>query len=184
MRLTYQQQGMIGQNEFAKFVMLGSNGEVELNPPLTDDDGRDFEAHRRRQFGRGLSIQVKNAMRLRIHGRARRLKLQVRLPKNRANGSPLLWYFFAHMNPKLMEFASPCFLIPSLVFHRLVSPRPRGHLVYYTFEASMSSSSRDMWSRYQVETRHIGRRLLQVLARIEKRERDLELLLAADQAAA
>ena len=183
MRLTFQQQGMISQNEFAKFAMLGSNGEIELNPPLTDDDGRDFEVHRRRQFGRGLSIQVKSAMRLRVHGRVRHLKVDARYPKNRLHGSPFLWNFFAHMDPDRMEFSSPCFLIPSLIFHRRLRPRLVGHLAYYAFEASMSPTSQDMWSRYQVESRHIGRRLLQILSQIEKREREMEMLLAADQAA-
>jgi hypothetical protein len=183
MRITSQQQGMVSQNEFAKFAMIGSNGEIELNPALTDDEGRDFEVHHRNRFGRGLSIQVKSVLQLRLRHANRYIDLFVWVPRGRVKASAYLWYFFAYLDPVRMEFANPSFLIPSLALHRL-RPRLVGHRLAFTVEMNVSPTSRDKWSRYQVETRHIGRRLLQILAGIEKREREMEMLLAMDQAAA
>jgi hypothetical protein len=183
MRITWQQLGMVSQNEFAKLAMMGSDGEVELSPPLTDDDGRDFEVHRKGRFGRGLSIQVKSNLKLRLIQGRRYIEHTIHMPVRRMHASALLWYFIAHLDTTRMEFANPCFLLPSAALYRFAR-RWKGHRIQYHFEASMSPTSRDRWSRYQVETRHIGRRLLQILSQIERREREVEMLLAMDQAAA
>src|SRR5437899_13046971 len=68
LHITLVQQGLIVQQEFAKLVMMGSKGRIELAPPLTDDERRDWELHVRGQFGFGLAVQVKSSMRLE-HGR-------------------------------------------------------------------------------------------------------------------
>jgi hypothetical protein len=45
-RISLLQQGLIVQQEFAKLLMMGSGGPLELAPPLlTDDERRDFEIH-------------------------------------------------------------------------------------------------------------------------------------------
>ena len=42
LHITLVQQGLIVQQEFAKLVMMGSKGRIELAPPLTDDERRDW----------------------------------------------------------------------------------------------------------------------------------------------
>jgi len=56
------QQGVIAQNEFAKLVMIGSGGKIELAAPLTDEERRDFEIHIHGQYGSALAMQVKSAL--------------------------------------------------------------------------------------------------------------------------
>jgi hypothetical protein len=45
MPLSLVQQGLIAQQEFAKLLMMGSDGRIEVASPLTDDERRDFEIH-------------------------------------------------------------------------------------------------------------------------------------------
>ena len=51
MALSSIQQGLIAQYEYAKFLMLGSGGLLELAAPMTDDERRDYEIHRRGRYG-------------------------------------------------------------------------------------------------------------------------------------
>lgn len=184
MRISTEQQGSIVQAELAKFAMMGSDGEIEVNPALTDDDGRDLEIHRRRTFAGSLAVQVKSSLKLEADYRHLTLACKFLAPKNQRRSSPLYWFFFAYLDPRQMSVSDPCFLVPSGAFYRLAPSQLTGHYVAYQFHASMSPTSRDKWSRYQVETRHIGRRLLAILSTIEKREREMEILLTADLAAA
>src|SRR5207245_9938532 len=62
--ISHVQQGVLAQNEFAKLAMLTSDGRIEVNPPKSDDDRRDFELHLKHRFGRALSIQQKSALQL------------------------------------------------------------------------------------------------------------------------
>ena len=45
MPLSLVQQGLIVQQEFAKLLMLGSDGRIEVAAPLTDDERRDYVIH-------------------------------------------------------------------------------------------------------------------------------------------
>src|SRR5712692_1173099 len=45
MAISLFQQGLIVQQEFAKLLMLGSGGRIEVAAPLTDDERRDCESH-------------------------------------------------------------------------------------------------------------------------------------------
>jgi hypothetical protein len=83
-----------------------------------------------------------------------------------------------------MELANPCYLVPSAALYRLAPRNHDGRMTTYKFDPNTSPTSRDKWTGYRVDTNDIGRRLLQILAGIEKREREMELLLALDQAAA
>jgi hypothetical protein len=168
MRITPQQQGPIAQNELAKFAMIGSDGEIELHPALTDDDGSDFEVRRRRRFGWILTIQVKSSLRLRRNFKQMELSVKVLIPANQLGGHRAFWFFFAHLNSRRLEFANPCFLVPSIVFYRK-APRWRvKNKTMYEFAASMSPTSRDQWCRYRVDTKDIGRRLLEILSDMER----------------
>src|SRR5438552_4720822 len=63
-RISLVQQGIIAQNEFAKLLMMGSRGLIELAAPLTDEERRDFEIHIHGFYGLALAVQVKSVMRL------------------------------------------------------------------------------------------------------------------------
>ena len=64
LRISDVQQGVVTQNEFAKLVMMGSGGRIELAAPLTDEERRDFEVHVHGRYGSALALQVKSAMEL------------------------------------------------------------------------------------------------------------------------
>src|SRR2546421_7895173 len=103
MRISLVQQGLIVQQEFAKLLMMGSKGRIELAPPLTDDAQRDYEIHVRGQYGFGLAIQVKSTMKLRpIGGHARYLHSFFPVRATRLVNNPLYWYFIAYLDPQVM----------------------------------------------------------------------------------
>jgi hypothetical protein len=58
------QTGVIAQNEFAKLLVIGSDGRLEVSWPMTDDDRRDAEVHIGGKFGGWVSFQVKAATHL------------------------------------------------------------------------------------------------------------------------
>src|SRR2546430_14460589 len=59
-RISLVQQGVIAQNEFAKLLMMGSRGLIELAAPLTDEERRDFEIHIHGSYGSALAVQGKS----------------------------------------------------------------------------------------------------------------------------
>src|SRR5207302_7264982 len=173
MRISDVQQGVIVQQEFAKLVMMGSKGRIELAPPLTDDERRDWELHVRGQFGFGLAVQVKSSMRLE-HGRrpTPRLHCFFRVATRRLVTSPLFYYFLAYLDPKLMRLADPAFLIPSSVFHAHAGPVRHGANIEFTFLGSMSATSHDHWRPFQVNTLELGEKMLEVMRDL-RRHRNL-----------
>src|ERR1700694_5788168 len=127
MRISLVQQGLIVQQEFAKLLMMGSRGRIEVASPLTDDERRDYEIHVRGQYGFGLAIQVKSTIGLhRRGGNAHYLRILFPVRATRVVNNPLYWYFFASLDPKLMRFADPVFLIPSKEFHEHAAPKRHG----------------------------------------------------------
>src|SRR4029077_10289498 len=126
------------QQEFAKLVMMGSKGRIELAPPLTDDEQRDWELHVRGQFGFGLAVQVKSTMHLEGGGNViPRLHTFFRVPIKHLVTSPLFYYFIAYLDPKLMHLADPAFLIPSTFFHKYAAPVRHGAYMQFSFAGSM-----------------------------------------------
>jgi len=181
------QQGLIVQQEFAKLVIMGSRGQIELAPPLTDDERRDYEIHVRGQYGFGLAIQVKSALRLRknIGGKARHLRIYFPVRATRVVNNPLYWYFLANLDTTLMRFANPVFLIPSTDFHKHAAPRRRGAFWHFAFAASMEADTRDHWHQFRVDTLELGGRVLQIMRDLRRRrdslaERPTELLSVPD----
>ena len=59
------QQGVVAQYEFAKLLILTSDGQLEPAVPMTDDERRDFEVHVKGNFRANLAIQLKSAFFLR-----------------------------------------------------------------------------------------------------------------------
>jgi len=179
LHITLVQQGLIVQQEFAKLVMMGSKGRIELAPPLTDDERRDWELHVRGQFGFGLAVQVKSTMNVKQKRRVVPvMHCAFKVPIKHLVSSPYFYYFLAYLDPKLMRLADPVFVVPSSVFHRDAYPNRVGAYVQFNFIANMAPSSRDRWLPYQVNTLEVGEKVLEVMADLKRRR------VPMDQAAA
>ena len=173
MPFSNEQHGVIAEHEFAKLLMMGSGGKIELAAPLTDEERRDFEIHVHGQYGSGLAVQVKSTLALkRHHAKARYLHIFLAVRTERVVNHPLYWYFIAYLDSKLMRFDEPAFFIPSNEFHKHASPSRRGNVSRFTFEASMEPEARDHWYPYRVGTLELGERVLEVM-RDHKNGRDL-----------
>lgn len=168
MAITPVQQGLIVEHEFAKLLMMGSGGKVELARPLSDDERRDYEVHVQGQYGFGLAIQVKSNTRLRLKDTMRHLHIYFATRASRVVSSPYYWYFFAYLDPKGMGFGEPTFLIPSKEFHDHGDQGRRGDLRWFTFGASMEERSRDHWQPYRVGTLELGARVLEIMHDLNK----------------
>jgi hypothetical protein len=162
--LTSIQEGIISQNEFAKLVMLTSNGLLEVNPAKTDDENRDFELHRRGQFGHALSIQVKARFQVDERNGRRTLEILVKAGENGRRKLPVaadFHYFLAHFDPRIMRFAAQ-FLVPSTTLHSPERRRKKSGWSY-TFNANLGSGSHDRWVPFRIDQKDLGGRLLALL---------------------
>lgn len=157
------QQGVIAQNEFAKLVMMGSRGMIEMAFPLTDEERRDFEIHIRGQYGSALALQIKSARELANMGKARYLRVRFSVRDDRLVSDPIFWYFFAHLDPKTMRFADPTFLIPSHDLHKRVARSRHEGTWDFLFVASMEPRSQDEWAQYRVSQFELGKRLMAII---------------------
>ncbi len=163
-RISLVQQGIIAQNEFAKLLMMGSRGLIELAAPLTDEERRDFEVHLHGIFGRALAVQVKSVLELGdLGGKARYLRSRFSVRASRLVSDPLFWYFFAFLDPKTMRFADPTFLVPSLQMHEAANPTRSGGFWNFTFEASMEPGSHDRWVPYRVNALDLGEKAIAIM---------------------
>jgi hypothetical protein len=175
--LSRVQAGVVSVSEFAKLVMLGSEGELEANLPVTRDDQRDLEVYPHGQFDPGISFQVKSSMHLFRHDRQSDLLLiNFRIADERVRSDPRFWYFFAYLDREQMGFGNPCFLIPSEVVHLHAAPRRRKQFIYFFFQGSMAAGSADRWAPYRVEPLKLGQRVLEIvrsLADPDDRSREL-----------
>lgn len=128
MALNSVQIGVIAQMEFAKLLMMGSKGKLEVASPISDDERRDAEVHLHGAFGQGLAFQVKSSMQL--YGRprlvVRLLYIHFSVARKRLHSDPRFWYFFAHLDPKTMAFQDPVFLVDSSTVHKHALARLRG----------------------------------------------------------
>jgi hypothetical protein len=166
--LSNVQIGLIGQMEFIKLGTMGSKGALDYASPYADDDRRDHEIHRRGRFGPELAVQTKVKTTLHKIWRQQQLHVTFAVPARRVVSSAMYWYFFAHLDRRAMRFINPCFLVPSAVVHRRCTSRSRRTTRVFAFVASVSPHSHDCWVRYRVETKDIGRRLLQILAELQR----------------
>lgn len=164
MTISKVQQGVITQNEFAKLVMLTSEGRIEVSPPKSDDERRDFELHLKGRFGRTLSIQEKTVLQL-FQPKKGRAKLHIYMGKmkRRPRGSRSFYYFLGWFDPVIMRFRDPVFVVPSLVLHREAMLRKTGKYWHLNFRASVDPASQDKWAIYQVEQTALGRALMRLM---------------------
>ena len=169
MRISSVQQGLITENEFAKFLMVGSGGKIELAKPVSDDEARDYEIHIRGQYGMGFACQVKSAMSLHKRSKnVRYINIFFDIAVERLVNSPFYWYFVAYLDPKSMGLADPTFLIPSEDFHRLAAPIQRDGKWRFSMAANMEAKSRDRWNPYRVRTLELGERVLEISRDLSK----------------
>ncbi|HYM96184.1 MAG TPA: hypothetical protein VET26_02685 [Candidatus Sulfotelmatobacter sp.] len=171
MAITQQQWAPLAQNEILKFAILGSRGAIEINPVTIDDEGRDLEVHRRGRFGTSLSLQVKSSATLYRypHNDAYHLWLSVALKRERVRSDPAYWYAIGYFSRDRLGIVDPVFLIPSAVFYRRCGRTLYRNHVQFSFQASLSPSSRDKWSAFKVPARQLGPRLLAILRDLERR---------------
>ena len=163
MRISSVQQGLIAEYEFAKFLMVGSGGKIELAKPVSDDEARDYEIHIRGKYGMGFACQVKSAMSLhKMSKNVRCINIFFDIAAERLVNSPFYWYFVAYLDPKSMGLADPTFLIPSEDFHRLAAPIQRSGMWRFSMAANMEAKSRDRWNPYRVGTLELGERVLEI----------------------
>src|SRR5256885_4510678 len=159
MALTPTQQGIIGQTEVAKLIVIGSGGAIEVAWPWTDDDHRDIEVHRK-GFVDPVALQVKTTWRFWVHRKSEVIQILFTLPQSRVLDDPTFWYVFAYMDPETMALRDPLFLVPSKVVHDYAEPHLVGSRWHFTFEASLKAGSKDRWSAYRVAPNGLGKRLL------------------------
>jgi hypothetical protein len=171
------QQGVISEREFMKLLMLGSDGELEVSAPVTDDERRDLETHIRGQFGQGLIFQVKSTTYIDHRFKARRLSIHFPVAKDRLVSHPLFWYFFGYLDVEAMGFADPVFPVPSEEVHQHANPELRGDTWSFNFAPSMEPDAKDYWRKYQHATNEVGAYILHVL---RTQKRTVPPLLAAE----
>ena len=165
-RISLVQQGVIAQNEFAKLLMMGSRGLIELAAPLTDEERRDFEIHIHGSYGSALAVQVKSVTELvRLSKNVRGLHCQFTVRAFRVVNDPLFWYFFACLDRQTMRFVDPTFLVPSNIVHQQASPVKTGGFWEFTVQASMEPGSNDRWTPYRVNTLDLGKKALAIMRR-------------------
>jgi len=92
-----QQEGVIGQYEFTKLVVLGGGGQLEVDEPISDDERRDEEIHRKHRFRPSVAFQVKTSKRLGPPPR-RLLDIRFNVPATQVVTDRAFWYFFAHLD--------------------------------------------------------------------------------------
>jgi hypothetical protein len=177
MPISLVQQGLIVQQEFAKLLMLGSGGRIEVAAPLTDDERRDYEIHVHGQYGFGLAAQVKSVRNLRRHrgGHARYMQCQFPIRATRIVNNPYFWYFIAQLDIELMRFADPVFFIPSSVFHKIADPQRKGAFWRFVMTANMEKRTHDKWEPYRVDPLQLGKHVLRIMNDLKK-HRDQESL--------
>jgi hypothetical protein len=162
MAITNTQEGVITEAEFAKIVILTTDGLAVPTRPVADDDRRDFEIHIRRQFRGSVAVQTKTSKRFRLRGKSRILEIHFRVT-GRIISNPRFWYFFAHFDVKGMRFTDPVFLVPS----RFVHKHARNGTIYgeaqFAVSASMEPNARDKWAPFRLSQAEVGPRLLEIL---------------------
>jgi len=170
MALTSTQRGVLGQSEAAKLIVWGSGGEVEVAWPWTDDAHRDIEGHLRRDFASPIALQVKTTWRLWTHHQSEVIQIPFSLPRDRVVDDPRFLYLFGFMDPAIMGYRAPLFLVPSTDVHARAMPRLVDGRWRFTFQASLKPGAQDRWSPHRVDPLDVGGRVLDVMRGLEKQK--------------
>jgi hypothetical protein len=163
------QQGVVAQYEFAKLLILTSDGQLEPAVPVPDDDRRDFEVHVKRNFKTNLAVQLKSAIFLQHQFRSYNLAITFTVRKDRLVSDPLFWYAIMCLNLASLGYRDVLFLVNSEEMHRHESPRLIGDIWHFEFFANMSPDSKDRWRPSQVTGKDLGKKVLQLLREVPLR---------------
>ena len=165
MPITSVQQGVIGQFLAAVLMMLGSDGLLEVAAPMSDDERRDQEIHIRGLFGLGLALQVKTSTLLHLPKRSVHplLKVHFSVQAERLIDHPLFWYLFAYLDTEKMCLGDPLFLVPSAFVHSHGLARQEAGRWHFQLQARMSPTAHDIWAPWQVASRNLGQRVLEII---------------------
>lgn len=177
MPITDSEQGSITEAEFVKVTIITSDGEAVPMRPVIDDEHRDVDIHLRRRFT-SLAVQSKSALRLRVYGRERMLRITFSL-RPPFFSSPLFWYFFAHFDIATMTFTEPVLLVPSTFVHKQAGRNSllRNGRIPFRIQANLAPKSKDKWSPYRLSLAELGPKIVEILS--STRIKDAELSLAA-----
>ncbi len=160
------QQGVAAQYEFAKLLILGSDGQLEPAVPVSDDDRRDFEVHVKGDFRANLAFQLKSAIFLEHRFRTYNLEMHFTVRKDRLISDPLFWYVMMCLDLGSLGARDPLFLVNSEDMHRHASPRLVGDTWHFEFSANMSPDSKDRWRPSQVPAKDLGKKVLQLFREV------------------
>ena len=161
--ITFTQQGIVTQYEFAKILIVTSDGVLEVSLPLTDDERRDMEIHIRGKFASSIAFQVKSTTHLVHRYKAYQLSMFFSIPKDKVINHPNFWYFAGYFDMKAIAFADPVFIVPSTDMHKHAAPHFDGERWTFNFGASLDPNSQDHWRPYQVPTHKVGVRVIEIL---------------------
>ena len=78
----------------------------------------------------------------------------------------------------------PVFIVPSAEVHKHAIPHLHGDTWHFDFDASLAAGARDRWVPYRVNTLGLGKRILSVIAELEKKQAAPEDLAGTPKAAA
>jgi len=168
MSISLVQQGTLSEFEFIILTVLGSDGGLEASRPATDDDRRDADVHRRGDFSLDLGFQIKSALQVGHPWAADLLHIRFTVAKDRLVTHPLFFYFFAFLDPRIMRFADPVFIVPSTEVHEYAIPHLHGEVWHFDFHASLGPKAHDRWLPYRVATLEVGKRILAIIDELEK----------------
>lgn len=167
MPISLVQQGLLAELQFIILSVFGSDGALEVARQATDDDRRDADVHRRGDFGVNLGFQIKSALQVLHPWAADRLHIRFTVHKDRLISHPYFWYFFAFLDPQIMRFADPVFIVPSAEVHQHAIPHLHGDIWHFDFHASLAPGANDRWVPYRVNSLDIGRRILAIIQDLE-----------------
>jgi hypothetical protein len=170
MPLTAVQRGNIGQTEAAKCLMISTDGELECDNPVSDDERRDAEIHRRHHF-LAIALQIKTAWRLWSHRKSEILEIPFTVHVGALVSNAHFYYLFGYFDKKAMTFLDPIFLVPSAIVHKHAMPRLIGDRWHFTFQASLNPDARDHFSPYRVSKAEVGKVLLEIIRELEHQEK-------------
>ena len=168
MPISLVQQGIVAEFLFNVLAVLGSDGQLEVARQSTDDDRRDADVHRRGDFTLNLGFQIKSAIAVLHPWAADLLHIRFTVRKDRLVTHPLFWYFFAFLDPRMMRFADPVFIVPSAEVHKHAIPHLHGDTWHFDFHASLGPDSHDRWLLDRVNTLDVGKRILSIIHDVEK----------------
>lgn len=175
MPISLVQQGTLAELLFIVFSVMGSDGLLEVARQATDDDRRDADVHRRGDFLLNLAFQIKSAMHVNHPYAVDRLHIRFTVLKDRLQTHPLFFYFFGFLDPRIMRFADPVFIVPSAEVHQHAIPHLHGDTWHFDFDASLGPNADDRWVPYRTTIMEMGKRILSIIAELERNESLLQL---------